>query len=648
MSRDYREFGFVRVAACRPVLALGDPETNAVRIASLVHDAHRRHAAITVFPELALTGYSCEDLFLSDDLLTAAHAGFASLQRETRGLGIVVVGTPYCAPDGRLFNVAFVLGGGRVLAAVPKTHLPNYGEYYEARWFASGADVEQMVDDSRLGRFCLACDQLVTVGPLHMAIELCEDLWAPQPPGDRHALAGAQLIVNPSASNELVGKADYRRELVRMASARRICGYVYASAGPWESSKDTVFGGHLLVAENGMLLSEGARFGLQEQQVFADLDATRINHDRAAHATFRHAPRPAPYRRVHAGEAPALPNLARHVAPYPFVPDRAQDVAMRAEEIFSIQATGLARRIRSAGTETLLLGLSGGLDSTLALLVARESLSLLGEPPGALHAVTMPGPATSTHTRETAEALARAAGVRLQTVNIDAAVAQHLSDLDHDPQDHSVVYENAQARERTQILFNLANKHHGQVVGTGDMSELALGWCTFGGDHFASYNVNAGVPKTLVRYLVRWYADTRAEPALAEILARVLATPISPELVPDDADEIGQRTEAIIGPYALHDFFLFHYLRYGSRPAKLQALAELAFAGHFEPGEIRDWMRVFFRRFFAQQFKRSVVPAGPKIGTVALSPRADWRMPDEASARRILTEIDAFSTGEAE
>ncbi len=638
---DYKELGFVRVAAVAPALALADPVGNAERIAAHLRSLARDNVSLALFPELALTGYSCEDLFFGTSLRRRTREALVTLAAAAREL-VCVVGLPWVSGDGRPLNCAAVLAGGTVKGMVPKTVQPNYGEFYERRWFVSGAGIDESVEDPELGSFRICPEQLFRVGPIHVGIEICEDLWAPHAPGIDHCLAGAELILNPSASNELVAKADYRRSLVRMASARGICGYLYASSGPLESTKDMVFGGHLIACENGQTLAESERFAFDAQILVTEVDAERLRHDRLQNNSFANAPRPAPYRRIDAIAA-ALPlqGLYRAIDPHPFVPTDEAEFDAHASEILRIQATGLARRLLASTSETLVLGLSGGLDSTLALLVCLDALDKLGRGHDRLHALTLPGPGTSDHTLTTAHQLARAGGIHLTEIHIDAAVRQHLHDLAHEDS-ADVVFENAQARERTQILFNYANKHGGIVVGTGDLSELALGWCTYNADHMASYNVNASVPKTMVKYLVRWYARHRASAALADVLERVLSTPISPELLTAEPQGVSQRTEDIIGPYELHDFFLFHCVRNGAGAAKIYHLACLAFAGRYRPGEIRDWLALFLRRFFTQQFKRTTMPPGPKVGTVSLSPRGDWRMPDEASASAMLTELDVL------
>lgn len=634
MTEDLRRFGYFRAMAAAPVLRPADPQGNVQPLLALVERARSRAASVLLLPELALTGFTCEDLFFSRGLQQATRSALARLVAATAdGAPTVVVGAPLAVADGRLFNVALVIADGRICGAVPKSHLPNYGEFYDRRWFVDGDGVDLDIEDPLLGHFRLAARQLFRVGDARLALEVCEDLWAPDPPGSRHALAGADLILNPSASNELVAKADYRRDLVRMSSAQRLAGYLYASAGAHESSKDLVFGGHLLAAENGVVLAESDRFSLTGSELLVDFDLEQLRHERQRNSTFRAAARGQPYASVAAGPGLPLADSLRALEPHPFVPDDEVEFAARAQEILAIQATGLARRMLSVGDPRLVIGLSGGLDSTLALLVALDALERLQRSPKTLLAVTMPGPATGERTLSSARALARCSGVELLEIPIHAAVAQHLDDLGHDPGQHDVTFENAQARERTQLLFNLANKHGGLVVGTGDLSELALGWCTYNGDHMASYNVNASVPKTLVAYLLRWYARHRAQPALATVLDDVLATPISPELVPGRSDEeVAQHTEALVGPYELHDFFLYHYLRHGSTPEKILWQAQQAFAGRYDGDTIRGWLQAFLRRFHSQQFKRSTLPPGPKVGSVSLSPRGDWRMPDESPA----------------
>ncbi len=591
-----------------------------------------------LFPELSVTGYSCEDLFFNRDLLAASRAALIRIAEACTKL-TAVVGVPWQLDDGRLLNCAAVLKDSRLVGLVPKVAHPNYGEFYDQRWFASGAGIHLGGGDEPL----IDPQQLFQTDAFTFGIEICEDLWSPEPPGIRHCLAGADVILNLSASNELVAKADYRRSLVSNASARGISGYLYASAGPTESSKDILFGGHLLAAENGVLLAENDRFALPGSELIVELDLDRLRHDRSQNSTFRGAPRPEGYsvQPVGGATSPPIQTLRRSVDAHPFVPEDEGLFDARAQDILSIQATGLARRMLAAGDGPLVIGLSGGLDSTLAFLVCLDALARRDLPLDRLMPLTLPGPGTSERTLGSARKLAKAAGVTLKEIPIAEAVSQHLADLNH-VVETDVVFENAQARERTQILFNFANKVGGIVVGTGDLSELALGWCTYNADHMASYNVNASVPKTMMAYLVRWYGAHRAGAALRPVLEEVLDTPISPELIAPKDGTISQETETIIGPYELHDFFLFHFMRHGAGVKKIFALANLAFAGRYEPAEVQRWLRVFVSRFFSQQFKRTTLPPGPKVGTVSLSPRGDWRMPDEAGASALLATVDAL------
>jgi NAD+ synthase (glutamine-hydrolysing) len=640
---DFADFGFVRVAAIQTPVRIADPAANTAAILEAARRAAGKGAAVALFPELSLSGYTCEDLFQSRDLLAAVRKGLADLARETASLPLTLIaGAPFQAPDGRLYDAAFVFHGGRIRGAVPKIHLPNYGEFYERRWFSSGAGVDLQISDERLGEFRLSPRQLFETGRMTFAIEICEDLWAPAPPSGDHALAGAQVLFNLSASNDWISKADYRRQLVQQQSGRLNAAYVYISCGPSESTKDVVFGGHAIIAENGSILAESPRFAFEGAMTTADLDLDRIDHDRSRNMTFGNSPSPrAGYVVERLGEPPPLAALERKFARTPFVPEDPATVGGRAREILEIQSSGLARRLQIQGCSIPVIGLSGGLDSTLALLVAVEAVRRLGAKASTVQAVSMPGPGTTDRTRQAAAALAAQLDVSFREIPIGAAVTQHFKDIGHDPQVHDVVFENSQARERTQILFDLANKLRGIVVGTGDMSELALGWCTYNADHMANYAVNVSVPKTLVKHLVKWYADHVAAPGTRPVLEGILATTISPELLPPSAQgEILQSTEEVIGPYVLHDFFLYHHLRWGAGARKILVLAAATFAGEFAEPEIRKWLRVFLSRFYTQQFKRSCLPPGPKVGSVSLSPRGDLRMPDEVDPTAFLREID--------
>ena len=643
-------FGFLRVAAACPPVRVADPERNADATLGFAARAADGGAQVVVFPELGLTGYTCGDLFFSlTTLVAGAERALERILRETaRRPTVLVLGLPVLQ-GGRLFNAAAVVQSGRVLGVVPKTFLPGYKEYYEERWFSSAREVRE--GEVRLAGqaapfgtdllFGLPEDPGVT-----LAAEICEDLWAPIPPSSRHAVAGATVLVNPSASNDLVAKAEYRRELVRQQSGRTLSAYVYANAGVHESTTDLVFGGHLLVAENGVLLAEGERFRRDGDMVVTDVDVERLRVERARQTSFAdaiHAAGPA-YRTVALAPVPApRPHrLLRSVEAHPFVPADPVTLDERCREVFSIQTAGLARRLEHVGVRRVVLGLSGGLDSTLALLVCVRTFDLLSLPRAGILGVTMPGFGTTARTLESARRLAAVAGAELREIDIRPACEQHIRDIGLPPGDReSHTYQNLQARERTQVLMDLANMEGGIVVGTGDLSEIAIGWATFAGDHIAMYGVNGSVPKTLVRRLVEWVAGHHASGAERGVLLSVLETPVSPELVPPGRDgAISQKTEDLVGPYELHDFFLFCLMRWGAGPGKILFLAEHAFAGRYDAAELRRWLLVFLRRFFAQQWKRSVMPDGPKVGSVSLSPRGDWRMPSDADAATWLRELE--------
>jgi len=638
---------FLRVASVAPELKVADVEFNATRILACLQSAARQGASIVLFPELALTGYTCGDLFSQAILHERAKSKIAELATATAKLGVhAVIGLPI-VHHGRLYNCAAVIGEGRVLGIVPKVYLPTTAEYYEERWFTSAAGMgpaDVILGDAAVPLASQLLFEDATRG-CTFGVEICEDLWAVKPPSGDLTLAGANLILNPSASNELLGKSAYRRDLVKQQSARCMTAYAYAGAGPGESSTDVVFSGHCLIAENGSLLVESERFRFESQIVYADIDLGRILHERLCNSSFSAGAATAAGRRVPVTLATPRASgqplgTLRPNAATPFVP---RDPAVRAatcQEIFSIQSTGLAKRLKHTGAKSVVLGISGGLDSTLALLVTVRAFDLLGLDRKGILAPTLPGFGTTKRTRSNAEKLVEQLGATLRVIPIEAAVRQHFSDIGHDPAVHDITYENAQARERTQILMDLANKVGGFVVGTGDLSEAALGWCTFNGDHMSMYHVNCGVPKTLVRYLVEWCADAEFTGDTSATLRDIAATPISPELLPINAKGAQQQqTEEVVGPYELHDYFLYHTVRLGSRPAKVLYLAEMAFAGRYDRRTILRWLGVFVRRFFSQQFKRSATPDGPKVGSVALSPRGDWRMPSDASAGEWLAEI---------
>lgn len=636
------EDGFIKVAAATPALRVADCPYNALEIVKLAREAAGKGAKLCVFPELCLTGYTCGDLLWHQTLLDGALDALQTVLEQLAALDMLVaVGLPFMA-EGRLFNVAAVCYHNEVLGLVPKRNLPNYAEFYEGRHFTAGhaaflpaGDIELRFPSGRVQKnVALTGDQLFCCEGLPaftLGVEICEDLWVPQPPSTTLAQLGATVIVNLSASDELIGKAAYRRELVKSQSARLLCAYVYADAGFGESTQDLVFAGHDLIAENGALLAESRRF--EGGVVYADLDLDRLQHERRRMGSFSPRSEGQACRRQRFALPRTTCDLRNRWFPRtPFVPQDDAVRAERCEEILTIQAVGLATRLHHTGSKTAVVGLSGGLDSTLALIVAAHAFDRLGLDRSGILAVTMPCFGTTQRTRGNAEKLAEAYGVTLQTVDIKAAVDQHFADIGQSKDDLTVTFENAQARMRTLVLMNLANKNGGMVVGTGDLSELALGWATYNGDHMSMYGVNASIPKTLVRYLVAYEAD-RAEGTLGEVLRDVLDTPVSPELLPPKDGEISQKTEDLVGPYELHDFFLYYMLRFGYPPAKIFRAALKAFDGEYDRETIKKWLITFLRRFFTQQFKRSCLPDGPKVGTVALSPRGDWRMPSDASAK---------------
>ena len=636
---NYTEFGFCRITAIAPRLALANPQANAETIIFEYEKAVNNHSSIVLTSELSLTGYSCEDLFLKDELLDATEKALVAVAQASRN-ALLVFGAPLQLVDSRLVNCAVVCAHGKVLGAVPKVANPSYNEFYENRWFSSGRNIDVMHEIGQF-EFRVATNQLFEVGDAKVAVELCEDLWTPQPISAQHALAGATVILNLSASPEQVAKQNYREKLVELQSGRCICAYAYASTGLTESSKDVVFGGHMLIAENGQLIANSDRFRFESQSLVGDVDVHKLLHERRLNRSFGDEPREFQYHVSRSNVRPSLPKLTKVPERHPFIPKDETEFEARAAEIVKIQSMGLAQRLQTSGSQRLVIGVSGGIDSTQALVVGMECLQALERPVDNLVAITMPGPGTTTHTLETVQLLCSALGVSVTTIPIQPALDQHLADIEHNGE-IDTTYENAQARERTQVLFDKANQVNGIVIGTGDLSELALGWCTFNADHMASYSVNVGVPKTLVQYLVRWYARHRATPDLTSALDRVLATPISPELLPTEDSNLLQLTEELVGPYELHDFFLFHFLRTGAGVKKIYCLARLVFEEQYSDQEIKRWLAEFFRRFCNNQFKRTTLPAGPKVGTVSLSPRGDWRMPDEIDPGAIVEEIEAL------
>ena len=636
--------GFISVAAGTPKIRVADCRYNAEQIFTLMREADKQGVKVLCLPELCLTGYTCGDLFLQDTLLCGAEEGLQTILEATRNLDMVtVLGLPVrCKWDNKLYNCAAVIQSGEILGLVPKTYLPNYGEFYEERWFASGAGVEtsvdlcgETVDMDAAGLF--ACE---TVPNLVLGVEICEDLWATEPPSARLARGGATVILNLSASNELVGKSGYRRNLVVGQSGRLVCGYVYADAGEGESTTDLVFTGHNMIAENGALLAE-RRFatGL----TISEIDVDRLAYERRRMTTFN-GQRQADLWRASFSLPLEETRLTRAVSPAPFVPADAEDRAERCNEILKIAALGLKKRLEHTGARTAVVGLSGGLDSTLAILITAVAMKLLDRPASDIIAVTMPCFGTTDRTRDNAVELAERLGATLKRIDIGSAVKVHFKDIGQSMEDHSVTFENGQARERTQVLMDIANQNGGLVIGTGDLSELALGWATYNGDHMSMYGVNAGIPKTLVRHLVAFVSDDKGseDPRLSAVLDDILDTPVSPELLPAIEGKISQKTEDLVGPYELHDFFLYYAIRWGFPPRKVFRLAEHALGRTYDRATILKWLNSFYRRFFTQQFKRSCLPDGPKVGSVTLSPRGDWRMPSDAVAALWLEELEGL------
>ena len=645
--------GFIRVAAGTPRIRVADCRYNAEQIFTMIREADKQGVKILALPELCLTGYTCGDLFLHDTLLEGAMEGLRTILKATSHLEILAVfGMPLrCA--GKLYNCAVAIQKGEVLAVVPKTYLPNYGEFYEQRWFTSGGVSQALTlevpcpDDGAdtlhmtLGQTIIECKG---VPGLKVGIEICEDLWAADPPSRRLAEAGATLIVNLSASNEVVGKAAYRRQLVVGQSGRLCCGYVYADAGEGESTTDLVFAGHNMIAENGALLAE-KRFatGL----TISEIDVQRLVYERRRLTTFPREPGFAETNRdgfacAWAEFTPCQTPITRYISPTPFVPENAADRSDRCEEILTIAALGLKKRLEHTGAKTAVVGLSGGLDSTLALLITALAMGMLGRPATDIIAVTMPCFGTTDRTKNNAVILAERMGATLRTIPIGDTVKSHFKDIGHSMDDHSVTFENAQARERTQVLMDIANQSGGLVIGTGDLSELDLGWATYNGDHMSMYGVNGSIPKTLVRHLVDYVArdNLQKDEDLTHVLEDILDTPVSPELLPAVQGEISQKTEDLVGPYELHDFFLYYIIRWGFGPRKVLRLAEQALGRKYDRAVILKWLKNFYRRFFVQQFKRSCLPDGPKVGSVALSPRGDWRMPSDAVSKLWLDELE--------
>lgn len=652
-------YGYVKVASAIPSVRVGDVAYNVEQIENLVIQAEGKGVEVIVFPELSLTGYTCQDLFRQQLLLDRVEQGVMRLMDFTRKLDIIaIVGAP--VPVGNLLlNCAVVIQKGHVLGMVPKFYLPNYSEFYEKRWFASAQDLRDMELRYAGNVMNMTADvQLFrTADGVLFGIEICEDVWAPAPPSNKLALAGADIVFNLSASDELIGKHDYLKSLLSQQSARTMTGYVYSSCGFGESTQDVVYGGNAMIYENGKLLAEAARFSLEPQIMMTQIDVEKLRSERRGNSTYVNAQRNVKFslldKQFGIRIIDAFPkemerefNLERTISPHPFIPAM-EDMEVSCEEIFNIQVMGLVKRLVHTHAETAVIGISGGLDSTLALLVCVKAFDKLKRSRKGIVGVTMPGFGTTGRTYNNAMELMRSLGITVKEVSIVDAVTQHFEDINHDISVHDVTYENSQARERTQVLMDMANKLNGMVVGTGDLSELALGWATYNGDHMSMYGVNASVPKTLIRYLVNYVAQREVDDRSAQTLQDIIDTPISPELIPaDEMGNIQQKTEDLVGPYELHDFFLYYFLRFGFSPKKIFMLAKNAFIENkskrvklgpndpetYDEETIKKWLRVFVRRFFSQQFKRSCLPDGPKVGSVSLSPRGDWRMPSDAMA----------------
>jgi len=630
-------YGYYRVAAAVNQTTVANPDRNADEIIALVKEAAAKEVSVVVFPELTLTGYTASDLFLNQRLLDAQNDALAKILDNIKFIDtIVILGIAVMEAD-RLYNCAAVLHHGKILGIVPKSYLPNNREFYDKRHFVSGRDIVR-IETELLGETApFGVDLLFSDGKeMTFGVEICEDLWAVTPPSNHMASNGANLLFNLSASNELIGKHAYREELVRTQSARCMAAYVYASAGVGESTTDTVYGGHAIIAEYGTTLVQNERFRMESHLITADVDLQKLRWLRLNEGSYGDGRRKKT-RTIKVGTLPILTNIDRFIDPAPFVPSRHADKEQRSEEIIQIQAHGLIKRMTHAHIKKAVIGISGGLDSTLALLSIHKAFEIMGWDHGDIIAVTMPGFGTTSRTKTNAVKLCEALGVTLKEIEITDLSLKEFDAINHDPNEHSVTYENVQARARTSILMNLANKEGGLVIGTGDLSEIALGWSTYNGDHMSMYALNSGIPKTLIKYVIEYF---KKEERLAAIIDDILVTPISPELLPHSNDEITQETEEIVGPYELHDFFLYHFIKYGATPQKIRFLAVNAFDTKYDEDTITHWLKLFLRRFFTQQFKRSAMPDGPKVGTIALSPRADWKMPSDADVESWLRQLD--------
>ena len=627
---------FIKVAAACPVTRVGDTDFNKKEILSCIKEANMVNTKVIVFPELCISSYTCGDLFLNNTLLTNSLNAVEYILKETKDIDMLItIGAPLIYHDA-LYNCGYVLYKGKILGIVPKSYIPNYSEFYEKRWFTEGLNItSKTVDFSFQKNVPFGVNLLFSCDNFTFGVEICEDLWVTIPPSSYLALMGANIIGNLSASNELVSKADYRRALIKNQSARSICGYIYSSAGVYESSTDLLFSGHLLITENGTTLCENERFQRKNEVIYSIIDLFRLKSERLKNLSFRDSSKvlyKEPEIINFSFDDTTILNFDRYIDKHPFVPSNKALRNERCKEIFNIQSSALAKRFEHTKSQKAVVGISGGLDSTLALLVIVKTFKLLNLPMKNIITITMPGFGTTDRTYNNAVTLCKELGCDFREVNIVKAALQHFEDIGHDVKIHDVTYENVQARERTQILMDVANKEGGLLIGTGDLSELALGWCTYNGDHMSMYSVNPSIPKTLVRYLVKYVAENESTPIASKTLLDILDTPVSPELLPKDAEgNIAQKTEDIVGPYELHDFFLYHFIKHGSTKDRLFFLAKEAFKDEYSEEEIKKWLHKFVWRFFTQQFKRSALPDGPKVGSISLSPRGDWRMPSDAA-----------------
>lgn len=630
-------FGYYRVASAVNKTIVANPAKNAEEVIKLIQEAHTKEVSVVVFPELTLTGYTASDLFLNQTLIASQNEKLSDILQQTEAIHtIAIIGIALLETD-RLYNCAAVVQSGKILGIIPKSYLPNKKEFYDKRQFVTGRDITRTTTELFGEEIPFGVDLLFTDSKeMTFGVEICEDLWAVTPPSNHMANNGANLLFNLSASNELIGKAEYREELVRTQSGRCMAAYVYASAGVGESTTDTVFGGHAIICEYGSTLAQNERFSLENSLITADVDLERLRWLRLNESSYSDGRRKKT-RIIKVGNLPKITTLDRKITPMPFVPSRFEEKKHRCDEIVQIQAHGLIKRMSHAHITKAVIGISGGLDSTLALLSTHRAFEIMGWDHAHILAVTMPGFGTTSRTKSNAIKLCEALGVTLKTIDITDISHKEFEAIEHHKDEHTVTYENVQARARTSILMNMANKEGGLVIGTGDLSEVALGWSTYNGDHMSMYAINSGIPKTLIQYVIEYF---KYDKTIADVIDDILATPISPELLPHKEDEIVQETESIVGPYELHDFFLYHFIKYGAKPTKIRFLAALAFEGKYDEQTITKWLKLFLRRFFTQQFKRSCMPDGPKVGTISLSPRADWKMASDADVEIWLEELE--------